>query len=48
LSILISLIVNEKNAISDPEKRKDKTRSTIKIKTRNVVAAGVMAKIVNN
>ena len=48
LSILISLIVNEKNAISDPEKRNDKTKSTNKIKTRKVVAAGVMAKIVSN
>jgi hypothetical protein len=45
---LISFKLNEKNAISDPEKRKDKTKSTTKIEARMVVAAGVMAKIVSN
>jgi len=38
----------EKNAISDPEKRKDNTKSTNSIKTRNVVAAGVIARIVSS
>jgi hypothetical protein len=44
----MSFSVNEKNAISDPEKRKDKTKSTNKIKNRMVlVDAGVMAIIVS-
>ena len=49
LSILISFNVNEKNAISDPEKRKDKTKSTNNIKKSMVVVdAGVMAIIISN
>ena len=49
LSIFISFSVNEKNAISDPAKRKDKTKSTSNIKKRIVVVdAGVMAIIVSN
>lgn len=48
LSIFTSLTVNEKNAICDPEKRNDNTKSTSKIKIRNVVTAGVMAIIVSN
>jgi hypothetical protein len=41
--------VSEKNAISDPEKRKDKTKSTSSIKNKMVVVdAGVMAIIVSN
>jgi hypothetical protein len=48
LSIFISFSVSEKNAISDPEKRKDNTKSTRRMKTRNVVVAGVIAIIVSN
>jgi len=45
----MSFSVNEKNAISDPAKRKDKTKSTSNIKKRFVVVdAGVMAIIVSN
>jgi hypothetical protein len=47
-SILISFMVNEKNAISEPEKRNDKTKSTSKTKTRMVVSADVIARIVSN
>jgi hypothetical protein len=46
--MLISFNVNEKNAISDPENKKDNTKSTNKIKTRMVVEAGEMAIIVIN
>jgi hypothetical protein len=45
----MSFSVNEKNAISDPAKRKDKTKRTNNIKNRIVVVdAGVTAKIVSN
>jgi hypothetical protein len=45
----MSFNVKEKNAICDPEKRKDKTNSTSNIKNRIVVVeAGVMAIIVSN
>jgi hypothetical protein len=47
--MLISFRVNEKNAISEPEKRKDKTKSTNSIKDSIVLAdAGIMAIIVIN
>lgn len=48
LSTLMSFNVKEKNAISDPAKRKDNTKSTNRIKTSNVVAAGVIAMIVSS
>jgi len=45
----MSFSVNEKNAISDPEKRKDNTKSISNTKNRIVeVDAGVMAIIVSN
>lgn len=48
-SILMSFRVNEKKDISEPEKRKDKAKSTNSIKDRMVVAdAGVTAIIVSN
>ena len=47
-SMLMSFSVNEKNAISEPEKRKDKTKRTNRIKTRMEVAAGVLVIIWSN
>lgn len=44
----MSFSVNEKNAISEPEKRKDKTKRTNRIKTRMEVAAGVLVIIWSN
>jgi hypothetical protein len=48
LSMLMSFSVNEKKAISEPENRKDKTKSTNNIKTRIEVPAGVLVIIWSN